>query len=67
LEERFKSSPGKEITIDTLRGLYWMATPEHVGDKKMPRGQLKSKLNDLLLTKAGMRMFLKSLEEFVFS
>jgi len=57
----------KEITIDTLRGLYWMATPDHVGDKKTARGPLKRKLNDLLLTKDGMRTFLKSLEEHVFS
>jgi len=62
-----KSSSGKEITIDTLRGLYWMATLDHVGDKKTPRGPLKRKLNDLLLTKEGMRTLLKSLEEYVFS
>ncbi|HME56645.1 MAG TPA: hypothetical protein VKM55_30875 [Candidatus Lokiarchaeia archaeon] len=57
----------KEITIDTLRGLYWMATSEHIGDKKTPRGPLKQKLNELLLTKEGMRQFLNSLEQFVFS
>lgn len=57
----------KDITIDTLRGLYWLATTEHVGDKKASRGQMKQRLNDLLLTKDGMRTLLKSLEEFVFS
>ena len=57
----------KEINMDTLRGLYWLATAEHVGDKKATRGQLKHKLNDILLTKDGMRALLKSLQEFVFT
>ncbi len=57
----------KEITIDTLRGLYWMATKDHIGDKKASRSKLKGWLNSLLLTKDGMRTFLKSLEQFVFS
>jgi len=57
----------KGISMDTLRGLYWLATADHVGDKKATRGQLKRKLNDLLLTKDGMRVLLRSLEQFVFS
>jgi len=59
--------PAKEITMDTLRGLYWLATPEHIGDKKASRSQLKGRLNDILLTKDGMRTFLASLEKHVFS
>lgn len=59
--------PPVEIPIDALRGLYWMATPDHVGDKKATRGQMKRKVNDTLLTKEGMRTFLQSLEKFVFS
>ena len=56
-----------EISIDTLRGLYWLATAEHVGDKKATRGEMKRRLKGLLLTPAGMRTLLNSLEKHVFS
>jgi hypothetical protein len=62
-----QASLPKEITIDAYRGLWWLATDEHVGDKKMTRGQIKGKLKDRLLSKEGMRTLLKSLEEYVFS
>jgi len=62
-----EEASSKEITMDTLRGLYWMASTDHIGDKKATRGQLKRKLNDLMSTKAGFQQFLKSLQEYVFS
>ena len=57
----------REITLDTLRGLYWLATPNHVTDKKSSAADLKVKLSDLLQSKDGMRTLLRSLDKFVFS
>jgi hypothetical protein len=66
--------PAKEITIDTLRGLYWMASADHLGPKeyfpdgkKATKPEVKRRLNDLLHTYEGVGAFLKSLQEFVFS
>ena len=67
VEELEEPESSKKISSDTLRGLYWLATTDHVGDKKATRAQLKRKVRDRLLTMDGMRVLLNSLEKFVFS
>jgi len=66
-EQQEPDNSDREITLDTLRGLYWLATPDHVSDKKASAADLKAKLADLLQTKNGMRTLLRSLDKFVFS
>ena len=71
-EEENEAQPAPDemehgITLDTLRGLYWLTTRDHITDKKSSAAELKEKLSDLLQTKDGMRTLLRSLDKFVFS